>query len=263
MNLTCLILLLIPVLYIGGYLVNTPWHAADDARHYAFVTSILRYNGMNTMTLSPYSDVANLDERGISIMAANIADIGGIQNGKAVMVAGSLAVILVPIISYAIMFSLTNRNSLSIIVALISFNVYNIPYGLSVWSRFFSGNYGNVYGLLFLLLYVWSMLNSSKDGTKQFTLSMFFLMASYFVYMGYILHMFLFTFSLIFIRIIKKRSISLHDCAKITFLSLPIIIVGMLLLSPSLFPREVDLFLSPVLERFSANRFTGLPPSIE
>jgi len=262
-NLTSLIVLLISFFYVGYYLVNTPWHAADDARRYGFMTSLLRYNGKNTMTLFPYSDISTSMERGVSIIAANIAEIGGFQNGKAVMVAGSLAVILVPILLYAIMFSLTDKNFLSLIAALISYNVYNHPYGMSIWCRFFSGNYGNVYGLFFILIYIWSILNSSKDIDKQFTISLFLLMASYFVYMGYVLHMFIFTFSLIFVRIMQNRSLSMDDCKKITILFFPVIVVIMLLYWPNLFPKLINLFFWPILDRFSKNRLVEMPPSIE
>jgi hypothetical protein len=266
LNLTSLILLLVPIFYVGYYLINTPWHAANDARHYGFQTSLLRYNGRNTMDLSPYSDKYGWGERGVSIIAANIAEVSGILNGKAIMVAGALAVILVPISLYAIMFSLTNKNSLSIIAALLSFNVYNVPYGMSIWDRFFTGNYGNVYGFFFLLLYIWFLLNSSQDEDKQFFLSVFFLIVSYFVYLGYLLHMLLFTFFLTFAKIVKRRTVSLDDCIKVAILIFPIFFVIMLSLWPTmsnLFPRELKLFLWPVLDRFSTNRLERFPQSIE
>lgn len=267
-NLTILIILVMSTSYVTYYLMNTPWHAADDAAFYGFTTSLLRHNDRNTMTHLPYADIPSTMGRGVPIIAAYIADIGGIQNGKAIMVAGALAIILMPILFYAIMFSLTKINSLSILAAVSIFNVYSTPYGMSIWSRFFTGNYGSVFGLLFLYSYVLVLVNFgfSQRADIRFYLSttIFFLVASYFVYVGYLLHMLMFTCILFFAKFFKDRGCAFSfDFTKALMALVALVIcVSMIMLWPNLFPREIVYFLWPILGRFSSERIDLLPESV-
>lgn len=266
-NLVTLIILMMPIFYVGYYVVDTPWHAADDAKAYGFATSLLRYNGRNTNTYFPYADIPSTAERGVAVVAAYIADFGGIQNGKAIMVAGALATALMPILFYAIMFSLTRKLFISALAALSIFNVYT-PYGMSIWSRFFSGNYGSVYGLLFLFLYVWVLANSDAISQRNginffFFLGLFILVASFYVYVGYMLHMVVFAGILFLAKIFEGKFRSYYSTKTLVILAILIATISTLMVWWSLLPKEMIFALWPILGRLSTARFDLRPPSIE
>jgi len=266
-NLICLIILLLPIIYTGYYLVDTPWHAADDARVYGYLTSLIKYYGRYTMTSLPFADIPLTNEIGVPVIAAYISNISGIQNGKAIMVAGALAISLIPIILYSIVFSLTKNIYLSLFAAMSVFNIYNTPYGMSIWSRFFSGNYGTVYGLFFLYVYIYILTKydflKCKNMLFYVTLNIFIFVASYFVYQGYILHMFLFTCILYLSNIVKSEKKSIENLMPLIVFIIPLIILSLIMRWPDFFPKKLIYFLWPILGRFSSERITLRPQSFE
>lgn len=267
LNIISLIVLVLPIIYCGYYLVDTPWHNADDARKYGLATSSIKYYGKYTMTYLPYANIPSTWEIGVPVIAAYISYIGDIQNGKAIMVSGALAISLIPCILYSIVFSLIKKSYLSLFASMSVFNVYNVPYGMSIWSRFFSGNYGNVYGLFFLFLYVWLLTKyvflKNKNIWYYLILNIFILIASYYVYQGYILHMFLFTCILYISNIVKADKNMLENFISLIVIIIPFIILTLIIIRPNLFSKKVIYLLWPIIGRFSSVRITQLPISIE
>ena len=262
-NLTILIILLFSIIYVAYYLTDCPWHAADDAKTYGFLTSLLSYNNKNTGTFLPYSSNLLHWDAGVSVLSVYVANLGGILNGRAIMVTGALAVVLIPVLLYAIVFSYTRKNSLSSLAALTSFNIYFLPYGLSLWNRFFTGNYGNLFGILFLYLYIWIISNlSSQEKFNKFYFTLFPILASFFVYPGYLIHMFLFNLFLIGSEYYKTKS--LNKDFKITLILMLSVafFLGMLFIGKNLFPKEIIKIFWPILEKFSSDRPGSAPLSI-
>ena len=277
-NIPLLIIFLFCSIYVGYYLLNCPWHPADDAKLYGFLTSLLSFNNKNTGTFLPYSSTSLYWEAGVSVLSTYLAKSGGIMNGRAIMVAGALVVALIPSLIYAIAFSHTKKHSLSALAALCSFNVYFLPYGLSFWSRFFTGNYGALFGILFLYLYIWIISNlTSRKETCFFYVTLFPLLASFFVYSGYLLPMFLFNLFIIgtrfvkigYVRIDSKirlaiQKFSLQKDIKITLVLMLLITVflGLLFVKTDIFPKGITQVFWPILEKFSMDRHGSLPQSI-
>lgn len=264
-NLLALAIMIFSMVYIGIYLSNTPWHAADDARFYGFTTSMLRHYGRNTLTHVPYSEIPSTMERGASVIAAYVAEMGGIDNGKAVLVAGALCAILMPILFYGIMFSLTRSSIISAIAALSLFNVWFTPYGMSFWSRYFTGNYGNVFGLLFLYLFVFLLSSLELRGDSDMKVflgaSVFLLTASYLVYIGYLLHIFVFCLVLLLVKVLREGNVA-RNCIKLILLMLvPAVLLCILIVWTNSFPKGIVDFFYPILGRFSSERFDMLPQS--
>lgn len=277
-NIALLIIFLFCLIYVGYYLMNCPWHPADDAKLYGFLTSLLSFNNKNTGTFLPYSSSLLHWEAGVSVLSTYLAQSGGIMNGRAIMVAGALAVVLIPLLIYAIVFSHTRKHSLSLLAALCSFNIYFLPYGFSFWDRFFTGNYGTLFGILFLYLYIWIISNlPSRKEKGFFYITLFPLVASFFVYSGYLLPMFLFNLFIIGTRFVKiehmridskirlaVQKFSLQKDIKITLvlMLLAAVFLGLLFVKTDIFPKEITQVFWPILEKFSMDRPGSLPQSI-